>query len=114
MDAMRGRWGLWVAMAVLGATSLSWYAGLFAGLRPYVVALANHPGVAEAFSDPLSARTDALLMLVSVFLLTPVLLGVVLGVIVFAVIVALLVSEPVLRPLNLPSWICVPLVLAGV
>jgi hypothetical protein len=110
---VRGRGARWVAIVVLVMIVAAWYAGLFAGLRSLAVALARRPDVADAFSDPLSGPTDALLMLVSIFLLTPVALAVVLGVVVFAVIVGLLVTEPVFRSVNLPSWIGVPFVVAG-
>jgi hypothetical protein len=110
MERMRARW-TWVAVAALAAAVLAWYAGLFGGLRPHVVSLASRPDVADAFNEPLTAHTDALLMLVSFVLLTPVALGLGVGVIVFAVIVALLITEPALRSLNLPSWTCVPVVL---
>jgi hypothetical protein len=109
---MRARWALWVSVAVLAASGAAWSAGFFGGLRPLVVSLASQREVAEAFSDPMSARTDALLALVTLFVLTPVVLGILVAVVVFMVIVGLLVTEPAFRSLN--SWICVPLVLVGV
>jgi hypothetical protein len=110
MELMRVPWP-WVGVAGGVAAVAAWLMGVFAGLRPLAVSLASQPDVAEAFNDPVSARTDALLVLVSVVLLSPVVLGVIAGVVTFAVIVTLLVTGPVVRPLQLPPWICVPLVL---
>jgi hypothetical protein len=108
---MRGRLALWGAIAVLAVAVAAWSAADFTGLRPFVVWLASQRELTDAFNDPLSARTDALLTLVTLFVLTPVCLGILVGVVIFTVIVALLVTEPVFRSLN--SWICVPLVLVG-
>jgi hypothetical protein len=108
---MRARWALWVAVAVVAAAAAAWSAGSFEGLRPFVDSLASQRELAEVFSDPMSARTDALLALVTLFVLAPVCMGLLVVVVVFTVIVALLVTEPAFRSIN--SWICVPLVLVG-
>jgi hypothetical protein len=110
MGSMRAPWP-WVGVTIAVAAVAAWSVGVFTGLRPLALALANQPNVTEAFNDPVSARTDALLVLVSFVLLSPVVLGIVAGVVAFAVIVTLLLTEPVVRPLRLPPWVCVPFVL---
>lgn len=104
------RWGRW--LLVLGVLAgLAWYGDLGPLMRPLVEEFANQPEVAGAFSDPESARIDALLLLVSFFLLTPAVIGLLALSVVFVLVVALLVTEPLFRWLRLPLWSCVPLVL---
>jgi hypothetical protein len=104
------RWGRWLlALGVIAG--LAWYGDLGPRLRPAVEQLASQPEVADAFMDPESARIDALLLLVSFFLLTPAVIGLLALAVVFALVVTLLVAEPVFRWLRLPQWGCVPLVL---
>lgn len=100
-------------IVLLGLVSLGWYFDFYDILYTSIVELASQPEIADAFDDPVSGRIDALLMLVSFFLLTPVVLGVVLLAFVFVLIVLLLISEPLLRALNLPGWVCVPVVLVA-
>ena len=107
---MRAPWP-WVGVTIVVTAGAAWAMGVFAGLRALAISLARQPDVAEAFTDPVSGRTDALLVLVAFVLLSPVALGIVAGVAAFAVIVTLLVTGPVVRPLQLPPWTCVPLVL---
>lgn len=97
----------------LGLVSLGWYFDFFDVLYAGIVELANQPEIGDAFDDPVSGRVDALLMLVSFFLLTPVALGVVLFVLVGVIIVFLLIFEPLLRTLGLPPSVCVTFVLVA-
>jgi hypothetical protein len=74
MEPMRRSWR-WVGVAIVAAAVAAWYVEVFAALRPLAVSLASQPDVANAFSDPVSARTDALVVLVSFVLIAPVCLG---------------------------------------
>ncbi len=106
-------WRVAWLIVLLGLVSLGWYVELFDLLYAGIVRLANQPETADAFDDPGGGRVDALLMLVSFFLLTPVVLGAVLFVLVAVMIVFLLLTEPLLRTLSLPPWVCVTAVLVG-
>jgi hypothetical protein len=109
---MRSRRVVWLLalVALLGAV---WAFDVFDILRGWLYQLASHPDTADAFDDYLAGRTDALLMLVSVFLLTPIVLGLVLLALVFVLVVVLAAAEPVLRLMRLPLWVCVPVLLVG-
>ncbi len=109
---MNNRWvrGL---VILLGLGVLASYLGLFAPVENWLISLANRPETAKAFSDPHTGRTDALLVLVSFFLLTPILVGIALLGVVFVLIVFLLLSEPVFRLFRLPLWMAVPVVLVS-
>lgn len=103
-----------VWLLVLAAlVGLGWYIDFQEIFEGWVDELASHRDVAKAFNDPQSGRIDALLMLVSFFLLTPIALGLLLLGFVFVLIVFLLLAEPVVRLLKLPLWSCVPIVLGG-
>ncbi len=110
--AMGNRWVRWLVI-LLGLGVIASYLGLFAPLENWLISLANRPDTAKAFSDPHTGRTDALLVLVSFFLLTPILMGIGLLGVVFVLIVFLLLCEPVLRLFRLPLWLAVPVVLVG-
>jgi hypothetical protein len=92
---------------------LAWYIDFSDMFEDWIQELAAHRDVAKAFTDPTSGRIDALLLLVSFFLLTPVVLGLLLVAFVFVLIVFLLFAEPVVRLLKLPLSSCVPIVLLG-
>jgi hypothetical protein len=109
---MQNRWVRWLAI-LFGITCIAWYLELFEPVGQWLVALANRPETAKAFSDPMTGRTDALLVLVSFFLLTPIFLGIVLLGVVFVLIVFLLLSEPVFRLFRLPLSLSVPVVLVS-
>jgi len=102
---------LLVLAAIVG---LAWYVDFSDIFEGWMYELAAHRDVAKAFSDPISGRIDALLLLVSFFLLTPIVLGLLLLGFVFVLIVFLLFAEPIVRLLKLPLWSCVPIVLVGV
>jgi hypothetical protein len=101
---------LLVLAAIVG---LAWYIDFSDIFEGWMYELAAHRDVAKAFSDPTSGRIDALLLLVSFFLLTPVALGLLLLGFVFVLIAFLLFAEPIVRLLKLPLWSCVPIVLVG-
>jgi hypothetical protein len=109
---MQNRWVRWLAI-LFGILCIAWYLGLFEPVQQWLVGLANRPETAKAFADPLTGRTDALLVLVSFFLLTPIFLGIVLLGVVFVLIVFLLLSEPVFRLFRLPLSLSVPVVLVS-
>lgn len=103
-----------VWLLVLGViVGLAWFIDFSDTFDGWMQELAAHRDVAKAFTDPTSGRIDALLLLVSFFLLTPVILGLVLLAFVFVLVVFLLFAEPVLRLLKLPLSTCVPIVLLG-
>jgi len=101
---------LLVLAAIVG---LAWYVDFSDIFEGWMEELAAHHDVAKAFADPTSGRIDALLLLVSFFLLTPIVLGLLLLGFVFVLIVFLLFAEPIVRLLKLPLWSCVPIVLIG-
>ncbi len=105
---------LWVALLLIVLVSGAWSLGWFAPLKNILTTLASQPDTKDAFGDPLAGRTDALIMLVSFFLLTPFALLVALLALTFIMIAALLITEPFFRLLRLPTWPCVPVVLGGV
>lgn len=109
---MHNRWIRWLAI-LFGLGCIASYLGLFTPVETWLISLANRPETVKAFSDPHTGRTDALLVLVSFFLLTPILVGVVLLGVVFALIVFLLLSEPVFRLFRLPLWLAVPVMLVS-
>jgi hypothetical protein len=109
---MRNRWvRLLVVLSGLGWGA--WYLGLFDPVERWLISLANQPEMAKAFSDPITGRTDALLVLVSFFLLGPIFLGIALLGVVFVMIVFLLLTEPVFRLFRLPLSFSVPIVLVA-
>jgi len=109
-EMMRNRWVRLLAV-LFGLGCIAWYAGLFAPVERWLISLANQPDMAKAFSDPITGRTDALLVLVSFFLLGPIFLGIGLLGVVFVMIVFLLLTEPVFRLFRLPLSLAVPVVL---
>lgn len=110
---MRVRWVPLVALVLVALGWIAWYFDFFAPLYGLIVWLASQPDTWEAFRDQATGRTDALLMLVSFCLLTPIVLFILLLGLVFVLIVLLLLTEPFFRVLRLPSWLCVPIVLIG-
>lgn len=100
---MRIRLLLWLLTVAAGLV-LAWYAGLPGPVRERMIWLANQPGVREAFKEADYGRVDALITLISFFLLVPAGLLVVLLIFVFVLIVFALLFEPVWRLLRLPDW----------
>ncbi|MGH7313416.1 MAG: hypothetical protein ACREJV_09600 [Candidatus Rokuibacteriota bacterium] len=109
---MQNRGVRWLVV-LFGLGCIAWYFGLFAPAEAWLISLANRPEMAKAFADPHTGRTDALLVLVSFFLLTPIFVGIVLLGVIFVMIVFLLLSEPVFRLFHLPLWLAVPVVLVS-
>jgi hypothetical protein len=109
---MHNRWVRLLAV-LFGLGWVAWYFGLFDPVERWLISLANRPDTAKAFSDPITGRTDALLVLVSFFLLGPIFLGIALLGVVFVMIVFLLLTEPVFRLFRLPLSFSVPIVLVG-
>ncbi len=109
---MRLRLTVWF-LVLVSATWLAWFSGLFAAIGRRLATLATQPGVAQSFQNPDHGRVDALIMLLSFFLLAPIGLLIVLLALIFVLIVFILLFEPILRVLRLPEWVAVPVVLAG-
>ncbi|HEY7366205.1 MAG TPA: hypothetical protein VIE37_19060 [Methylomirabilota bacterium] len=109
---MHNRWLRWLVI-VVGLGLIASYLGLFTPVENWLISLANRPEMGKVFSDPHTGRTDALLVLVSFFLLTPIFLGIVLLGVIFVMIIFLLLSEPVFRLFRLPLWMAVPVVLVS-
>ena len=110
---MRVRWAGWFVILLL-VLGVAWYLDWFAPLRAGFVWLASGPDVRDAFRDPEHGRLDAMLMLLSFTLVTPVLLLVIAVAIAFVLIVVALLFEPILRVFRLPGWTSIPMVLAAV
>ncbi len=111
---MRTRGVGWLVIVLIALVAAAWSLGWLAPIKGTLESLAAHPDAQDAFKDPYAGRTDALIMLVSFFLLTPFALLVSLLALTFVMIAALLVTEPIFRAFRLPTWLCVPLVLCGV
>lgn len=104
----------WVAVLLVVLVAAALGLGWLAPVKYVVASLARQPEAQDAFGDPHTGRTDALIMLVSFFLLTPFALLVAILALTFVIIASLLVTEPFFRALRLPTWLCVPIVLGGV
>ena len=111
---MRTRSVQWVVVLLVALVATALSLGWFAPVKGVLASLAAHADAQDAFRDPHTGRTDALIMLVSFSLLTPFALLVGILALTFVMIAALLVTEPFFRALHLPSWLCLPLVLGGV
>jgi hypothetical protein len=95
-------------LAVVVISALSWYIGS-AELEPRMASLANQPQVTGAFRDPDSAKTDALMALISFSLLSPLAVGVA----AMGVVLLVKLIETLLVSLRAPAWPSGPLVGAG-
>lgn len=111
---MRTRGMQWVVVLLVVLVGAAWGLGWLAPIKGTLTTLAAQPDTQDAFRDPHTGRTDALIMLVSFFLLTPFAMFVGLLALTFVIIAALLITEPFFRAVRLPTWLCVPLVLGGV
>src|SRR5262245_6921810 len=111
---MRNPGARWLVVVLIALVAAGLSLGWLAPVRDTIATLASRPDAQDAFGDPHTGRTDALIMLVSFFLLTPFALFVGLLALTFLMIASLLVTEPVFRAFRLPTWLCVPLVLGGV
>jgi hypothetical protein len=103
------------AWSLVSVTMLwvAWYGGLFGEAVGRLTWLAHQPGVSTAFTEPEHGRVDALVMLLSFFLLAPLAVLLALVALIFVLIVFVLMFEPILRLLRLPEWVAVPVVVMG-
>ena len=92
-------------LIVLVGSVLSWYLG-GADLERQLASLANQPHVNSAFQDPITGKSDALMVLICFSLLTP------MAAFVAVIILIFLVRglEAVLITLRGPAWFSAPLV----
>ena len=95
-------------LVVVVISALSWYIG-GAEVEPRLASLASQPQVTGAFRDPDSAKTDALIALISFSLLSPLAVGVA----VMGVVLLVKGIETVLVSLRAPAWPSTPLVGVG-
>lgn len=109
---LRLRLTAWSLVAVT-MVWVAWYGGLFAVIAARLSWLVDQPGVSTAFAEPEHGRVDALVMLLSFFLLAPMAVLLALVALIFVLIVFVLLFEPVLRLLRLPEWVAVPVVVMG-
>lgn len=109
---MQVHWVRWAA-ALVALWLVARYSDASVLLYRVLLWLAARPGNWDAFRDPISGRTDALLTLVTFFMMIPIGLFILTLVLVFVLIVLLLLTDPLLRTLSMPSWVCVPIVLIG-
>jgi hypothetical protein len=102
---MRRRLPMILMIVVVVGVGLS-YAAQSIGLEARIISLANQPGVRTAFQDPESGRSDALTMLIAVFVVTPI------AGFVVAMLALLVVKmfEAVLVSIHLPAWLSAPVI----
>ena len=101
------------SLVFVTATWVGWYGGVFSEITSRLTWLADQPGVSTAFTQPEHGRVDALVMLLSFFLLAPLAVLVGLIALIFVLIVFVLLFEPILRLMRLPEWVAVPVVVMG-
>jgi hypothetical protein len=104
----RVHWGRWLLAAVILAVALVWWASSSATVRGYINWLANQPDARTAYQEE-GGSTDALIVLISFVLLTPLIASVVVMLVVFI----MKMTEVFLVRVRLPEWASVPLVLAA-
>jgi len=97
-------------LIVMLGSGLAWYLGGSFGLEARLISFANHPEARASFQDPVSGQSDALVMLISFAILTPLAAGVVL----MAVVMLIKMFETLLVSLRLPGWLSAPIVVAAV
>src|SRR3989441_12878854 len=106
---MQVRWKRWLLVGLVVAAALVWWASSSAAMRARVRWLASQPDVRTAFASQ-GGSTDALIVLITFAILTPIAVCLLLMLIVFVV----KVFELVLFKLRLPEWASMPLVLTAV
>src|SRR2546428_5090536 len=106
---MQFRWKRWLLVGLGVAAALFSWASSSAAMRARVRWLASQPDVRTAFASQ-GGSTDALIVLITVAILTPIAVCLLLMLIVFVV----KVFELVLFKLRLPEWASMPLVLTAV
>jgi hypothetical protein len=100
------RRGRAVVLILLLAAMLASYLGALSATEDRIARLANDPGVATAFRDHETGRTDALIALMAFTLLTPIAAAVI--VVLFVLLVKML--EALFVSLHVPSWFSSPVV----
>lgn len=106
---MQVRWKPWLLVALVAAVALVWWVSSSAAVRTHLARLANQPDVRPAFASE-GGSTDALIVLITFALATPIAVCLLLMLLVFIV----KVFELVLSKLRLPEWASMPLVLTAV
>ena len=101
------------SLVVVTLMWVAWYGGVFAEVASRLTWLADQPGISTAFTQPEHGRVDALVMLLSFFLLAPMAVLLALVALIFVLIVFVLLFEPLLRVMRLPEWVAVPVVVMG-
>jgi hypothetical protein len=97
---------LWVMLATVAVVLVAQYSGVSERVGARLTSLANQPGVATAFQDPESGRTDALTALIAFSVLTPIAAGVAL----MALVLVAKGLEAVVVSVRLPGWLSTPVV----
>jgi len=105
---MRKRWKVWLLFALVLAAGAGWWAHSSPGVRDQIWWLASQPRVHTAFDDE-GGGAEALIVLLSFVIVTPV------AVSVLALLLAFMVKVvgAFLYQLRLPELISVPLVMVG-
>jgi hypothetical protein len=95
---------LWFLIILVGA-ALTWFVSGMLGVEQRLISLADQPGVRTAFLDRDSARSDAMVTLVSFGVLGPIAAA-------FLWIIVVLLAkgvETLLVSVRLPAWLSTPL-----
>jgi hypothetical protein len=100
---MRGRW-IAAGLLLFGVMWLAWSYGVFEPLFRRLEALANQPEAQREFNDPVSGRVDAMILMVSLFVLAPAVVFISALIFAFGFICVSLLVEPLFRALRLPGW----------
>ena len=87
------------ALLLIGA-----YLGLLPNVRKTMERLASHPDTADKFVDPTAGRAEALYMLFTFLLMTPLTVLAAFVVAGFVIIVLMTILRPVTTRLGLPEW----------
>lgn len=105
---MPGRWTRWIVALAVVTVVLAWYVTSSAAVRTKIAWLASQPGVRTAFQAE-GGSSDALIVLITFAVGTPMLAGVALVLVSFASHL----TAAALYQVRLPERLAVPVVLAG-
>lgn len=105
---MRKRWKVWLLMALVFAAGVGWWAHSSQTIRDQIWWLATQPRVETAFDDE-GGGAEALIVLLSFIIVTPVVVSI------FAILLtfAVKVVGAFLYRLRLPEFVSVPVVMAA-